>query len=79
MDHADLVLGVTAGMISRTGMAWTLLTCFTNRRVRLSILACTVLQVVMNTAVVLQTVLQCGPHPYFPVSASCRESTATSV
>lgn len=37
---------------------------------RLSILACIVVQVVINTAIVLQTVLQCGPHPYFPVSTS---------
>lgn len=38
---------------------------------RLSILACIVVQVVINSVVVLQTVLQCGPYPYFPVSASC--------
>lgn len=57
-------------MISRTGMAWTLLTCFANRRIHLGIIACIVIQVVINTVVVLQSVLQCGPHPYFPVSTS---------
>ena len=57
-------------MISRTGMAWTLLTCFTasDKRMRLTILACMLVQVVMNTVAVLQMVLQCGPYPYHPVS-----------
>ena len=57
-------------MISRTAMAWTLLTCFTasDKRMRLTILACMLIQVVMNTVGVLQMVLQCGPYPYHPVS-----------
>lgn len=59
-------------MISRTGMAWTLLTCFTasDKRMRLTILACMLVQVVVNTVGVLQMVLQCGPYPYRPVSVS---------
>lgn len=35
---------------------------------RLGILACILVQVVIDTVVILQIVLQCGPHPYRPVS-----------
>lgn len=64
-----------AAMISRTGMAWTLLISFTCSRVmRLGIFACMLVQVVVNTIAILQIVLQCGPYPHRSVSMPIHNS-----
>lgn len=57
-------------MISRTGMMWFLLSCFanSNRRLRISIIICMIVQIVVNSITIVQIVVQCGPNPYYAVS-----------
>lgn len=57
-------------MISRTGMMWFLLSCFanSNRRLRISIIICMIVQIVVNSITIVQIVVQCGPNPYQTVS-----------
>lgn len=65
-----LVPATIAAMISRTAVACTLLTSFgmNGKKTRLTILTCILAQTVASIISVLQTVLQCGPFPYRPVS-----------
>jgi hypothetical protein len=53
-------------MISRTGMMWFLLSCFanSNRRLRISIIICMIIQIAVNSITIVQIVVQCGPNPY---------------
>lgn len=72
-NHTDLdVLAVAAAMISRTGMMWFLLSCFahSNRRLRISIIICMIIQIAVNSITIVQIVVQCGPNPYQAVSVS---------
>jgi hypothetical protein len=53
-------------MVSRTGMMWFLYQCFgiNNTKTKRFIIACMIIQVVVNSFTILQIVLQCGPNPY---------------
>ncbi|EED15929.1 hypothetical protein TSTA_010470 [Talaromyces stipitatus ATCC 10500] len=65
-DYASQPCAVAAAMISRTGMMWFLLSCFanSNRRLRISIIVCMIIQIVVNSITIVQIVVQCGPNPY---------------
>ncbi|KAJ5909200.1 hypothetical protein N7495_001882 [Penicillium taxi] len=65
-DFISQPFAVTAAMVSRTGMMWFLLTCFatSDRKIRLSIIVCAVVQIVANMITTVQIILQCGPNPY---------------
>ncbi|KAH8689186.1 hypothetical protein BGW36DRAFT_433950 [Talaromyces proteolyticus] len=65
-DFASQPAAVAAAMISRTGMMWFLLSCFanSNRRLRISIIICMIVQIVVNSITIVQIVVQCGPNPY---------------
>lgn len=60
-------------MVSRAGMTWFLYQCFANsdRRLRLTIIVCMMVQIIVNSVTIVQIVIQCGPHPYRPVCLSC--------
>lgn len=62
---------VAASMISRTGMMWFLYQCFgiNNMKAKRILIACAIIQIVVNSFTILQIVLQCGPNPYRLVSA----------
>ena len=64
-----IFIAVAAAMISRTGMMWFLLSCFanSNRRLRISIIICMIVQIVVNSITIVQIVVQCGPNPYYAV------------
>lgn len=57
-------------MLSRMAAACTVLTSFrmNGTQTRFIVIACMIVQAMINTVSVLQLVLQCGPHPYRPVS-----------
>lgn len=63
---------VAASMISRTGMMWFLYQCFgiNNTKTKRILIACAIIQVVVNSFTILQIVLQCGPNPYRLVSVA---------
>ncbi|CRG89917.1 hypothetical protein PISL3812_06956 [Talaromyces islandicus] len=65
-DYASQPAAVAAAMISRTGMMWFLLSCFanSNRRLRISIIICMMIQIAVNSITIVQIVVQCGPNPY---------------
>ncbi|KIW21286.1 hypothetical protein PV08_01866 [Exophiala spinifera] len=65
-DFVSQPLGISASMWSRTGVIIFLYTCFAqNRRsLRIIVIACLVVQIVVNLVTILQIILQCGPHPY---------------
>ncbi|KAJ5248627.1 hypothetical protein N7468_000078 [Penicillium chermesinum] len=65
-DFISQPLAVSSAMISRTGMMWFLLTCFSasDIRLRASIIICAIVQIVANMVTVVQIVVQCGPNPY---------------
>ncbi|OKL58500.1 hypothetical protein UA08_06293 [Talaromyces atroroseus] len=67
-DYASQPCAVAAAMISRTGMMWFLLSCFahSNRRLRISIIACMIIQIIVNSITIVQIAVQCGPYPYRP-------------
>lgn len=60
-------------MVSRTGMMWFLLTCFasSNRKIRISIIVCALVQIVVNMVTLVQIIVQCGPNPYRAVCVAC--------
>ncbi|CAL5869961.1 uncharacterized protein PFLUO_LOCUS4194 [Penicillium psychrofluorescens] len=67
-DFVSQPIAVASAMISRTGMMWFLSTCFaaSDRRIRLSITICGIVQVVVNMITIVQIIVQCGPNPYRP-------------
>ncbi|KAJ5112054.1 hypothetical protein N7532_000099 [Penicillium argentinense] len=67
-DFMSQPIAVASAMISRTGMMWFLLTCFaaSDRRLRLSIIVCAIIQIVANMVTIVQIIVQCGPNPYAP-------------
>ncbi|KAF3386656.1 hypothetical protein F1880_001442 [Penicillium rolfsii] len=66
-DFYSQPLAVSAAMVSRTGMMWFLLTCFaaSDKKIRISIFVCAIVQIVANMVTILQIILQCGPNPYY--------------
>lgn len=50
-------------------MMWFLLTCFaaSDKKIRVSIIVCAVVQVVANMVTIVQIIVQCGPNPYHAV------------
>lgn len=68
-DFTSQPIAVASAMVSRTGMMWFLLTCFaaSDRRIRISIIVCAIVQVVANMITIAQIIVQCGPNPYRPV------------
>lgn len=66
LTMTNTFIAVAAAMISRTGMMWFLLSCFahSNRRLRISIIVCMIVQIVVNAVTIVQIVVQCGPNPY---------------
>lgn len=70
-DFYSQPLAVAAAMISRAGMMWFLLTCFASseKKIRVSIIICAIIQIVVNMVTILQIILQCGPNPYHAVCA----------
>ncbi|KAF7713418.1 Uncharacterized protein PECH_001573 [Penicillium ucsense] len=66
-DFYSQPLAVAAAMVSRTGMMWFLLTCFaaSDKKIRISIIVCAVVQIVVNMVTIVQILVQCGPNPYF--------------
>lgn len=74
-------IAVAAAMISRTGMMWFLLSCFanSNRRLRISIIICMIVQIVVNSITIVQIVVQCGPNPYYAVSLDNISAKASTV
>lgn len=64
-DFLSQPLAVTSAMVSRSGMMWFLLTCFaaSDKKIRLSIIVCSVVQVVINMVTIVQIIVQCGPNP----------------
>jgi hypothetical protein len=69
-DFYSQPLAVAAAMVSRTGMMWFLLTCFaaSDKKIRISIIVCAIVQIIANMVTILQIILQCGPNPYHVVS-----------
>lgn len=69
-DFLSQPLAVTSAMVSRAGMMWFLLTCFSasDKKIRLSIIVCSVVQVAVNMVTIVQIIVQCGPNPYQTVS-----------
>ncbi|KAJ5420010.1 hypothetical protein N7465_002529 [Penicillium sp. CMV-2018d] len=65
-DFLSQPLAVSSAMVSRAGMMWFLLTCFaaSDKKIRLSIIVCSVVQVVVNMVTIVQIIVQCGPNPY---------------
>ncbi|CAG7930363.1 unnamed protein product [Penicillium olsonii] len=65
-DFLSQPLAVSSAMISRTGMMWFLLTCFaaSDKKIRISIIVCAIVQIVANMITIVQIVVQCGPNPY---------------
>lgn len=68
-DFLSQPLAVSSAMVSRAGMMWFLLTCFaaSDKKIRLSIIVCSVVQVVVNMVTIVQIIVQCGPNPYHTV------------
>lgn len=68
-DFYSQPLAVAAAMVSRTGMMWFLLTCFaaSEKKIRVSIIICAIVQIVVNMVTILQIIVQCGPNPYHAV------------
>ncbi|KAJ5212724.1 uncharacterized protein N7498_004370 [Penicillium cinerascens] len=65
-DFISQPIAVASAMISRSGMMWFLLTCFaaSDKKIRVSIIVCAVVQVVVNMVTIVQIIVQCGPNPY---------------
>ncbi|KAJ5549703.1 hypothetical protein N7535_002360 [Penicillium sp. DV-2018c] len=65
-DFISQPMAVASAMVSRAGMMWFLLTCFaaSDKKIRLSIIVCAVVQVVVNMVTIVQIIVQCGPNPY---------------
>ncbi|GAM37335.1 hypothetical protein TCE0_023r07175 [Talaromyces pinophilus] len=65
-DFASQPCGMFA-LILEVGMMWFLLSCFanSNRRLRISIIICMIVQIVVNSITIVQIVVQCGPNPYY--------------
>ncbi|KAJ5366875.1 hypothetical protein N7541_000816 [Penicillium brevicompactum] len=65
-DFLSQPLAVSSAMISRSGMMWFLLTCFaaSDKKIRISIIICAIVQLVANMVTIVQIVVQCGPNPY---------------
>lgn len=65
-------IAVSSAMVSRSGMMWFLLTCFaaSDKKIRVSIIVCAVVQIVVNMVTVVQIIVQCGPNPYRAVSVT---------
>jgi len=65
-DFISQPIAVASAMVSRTGMMWFLLTCFaaSDKKIRVSIIVCAVVQVVANMITIVQIIVQCGPNPY---------------
>ncbi|KAJ5260781.1 hypothetical protein N7505_009131 [Penicillium chrysogenum] len=77
-DFLSQPLAVASAMVSRAGMMWFLLTCFaaSDKKIRLSIIICAVVQVVVNMVTIVQIIVQCGPNPYQTVGILlCNTST----
>lgn len=68
-DFLSQPLAVSSAMVSRTGMMWFLLTCFaaSDKKIRISIIICAIVQLVANMVTIVQIVVQCGPNPYYAV------------
>lgn len=68
-DFISQPIAVASAMVSRTGMMWFLLTCFasSNRKIRVSIVVCALIQIVVNMVTIVQIIVQCGPNPYHAV------------
>lgn len=68
-DFISQPIAVSSAMTSRTGMMWFLLTCFaaSDKKIRISIIVCAVVQIVVNMVTVVQILVQCGPNPYHTV------------
>jgi hypothetical protein len=47
-------------------MMWFLLTCFaaSDRKLRMSIIVCAIIQIAANMITIVQIIVQCGPNPY---------------
>lgn len=71
-DFISQPIAVSSAMVSRTGMMWFLLTCFSasDRKIRVSIIICAIVQIVANMVTVVQIIVQCGPNPYQAVCFS---------
>lgn len=69
-DFISQPIAVASAMVSRSGMMWFLLTCFaaSDKKIRVSIIVCAVVQVVVNMVTIVQIIVQCGPNPYRAVS-----------
>ncbi|EPS31923.1 hypothetical protein PDE_06882 [Penicillium oxalicum 114-2] len=65
-DFYSQPLAVAAAMVSRTGMMWFLLTCFaaSDKKIRISIIVCAVIQIVVNMVTIVQIIVQCGPSSH---------------
>ncbi|KAJ5587974.1 uncharacterized protein N7459_003739 [Penicillium hispanicum] len=65
-DFISQPIAVASAMVSRTGMMWFLLTCFaaSDRKIRVSIIVCAIVQIVVNMVTIAQIIAQCGPNPY---------------
>ncbi|KAJ6131003.1 hypothetical protein N7523_001463 [Penicillium sp. IBT 18751x] len=65
-DFMSQPIAVSSAMVSRTGMMWFLLTCFaaSDKKIRISIIVCAIVQIVVNMVTVVQIIVQCGPNPY---------------
>jgi hypothetical protein len=65
-DFLSQPLAVASAMVSRSGMMWFLLTCFaaSDKKIRISIIVCAIVQVVANMVTIIQIIVQCGPNPY---------------
>ncbi|KAJ5963187.1 hypothetical protein N7481_002888 [Penicillium waksmanii] len=65
-DFLSQPIAVASAMVSRTGMMWFLLTCFaaSDRKLRMSIIICAIVQIVANMVTIVQIIVQCGPNPY---------------
>lgn len=65
-DFMSQPVAVASAMVSRTGMMWFLLTCFaaSDRKLRMSIIVCAIVQIVANMVTIVQIIVQCGPNPY---------------
>lgn len=69
-DFYSQPLAVAAAMVSRTGMMWFLLTCFaaSDKKIRISIIVCAIIQIVVNMVTIMQIIVQCGPSSHIAVS-----------
>ncbi|CAI7593245.1 hypothetical protein N7533_011485 [Penicillium manginii] len=65
-DFMSQPIAVASAMVSRTGMMWFLLTCFaaSDRKLRMSIIVCAIIQIAANMITIVQIIVQCGPNPY---------------